>query len=955
MMQKNYELPTIQHENEALRQRIAELESALNHSDQQHHDHHNHVPSIQHENEALRQRIAELESALNHSDQQHHDHHNHVPSGDEDVYRNLIEYSLHGMAIFQEQGMVFANRAMERLTGYTIEEMLFWSNEELAEHIYPQDRQGALRHLYTQLYGQDTEPYYEIRITRKDGQQCWVELFAVRTSFRGKPAVQVSYVDATQHKQKEATLKEDQEKFRTFIDFTYNWEYWIGPDGNYIYVSPSCQRITGYSQQEFLDNPGLLHLIIHPDDYAYVANHLRMERIERKKDCDDYGYGFGLAFRIITASGEIRWIGHVFQPVFSADGIWMGNRVSNRDITERIEAEEAMRRSEERYRAISELVSDYVYSLVVERNGAITLEWITDAFTRDTGYTFQEIATHEGRMQIILPEDQPLFRQHHERLLAGQTNVVEVRMITRNGDVRWLQNHGKPVWDETHQRVVRIYAAAQDISERKRTEEAIRESEKRFRLLAENAQDIIYRYRLKPARGYEYISPSVRYITGYTQQEYYDDPDLDLKMLHKESYPFFESMPPASTSTTQESLILPLVHKHGHKIWVEQRHWLVYDEHGTAVAVEGITRDITERKRTEEALRQSEEALQNAHQRLKLWVNELELHNRDTTMLNGMYEFLQQCLDIEEVYQVVVRFATQFFEGISGSLYILDDENYLMESVVTWGEDPPIELVFHPDKCKSLQMRRSYLFSEFSSLDMCEHLISSHPSFYLCIPLITYDQIFGILHMRSNIPVPEQEHERLDWLAVMMGRHVTMTLANLHLREQLYNQSIRDPLTNLFNRRYMNETLERELRKAGRHQQPVGVVMLDVDHFKEFNDTYGHDAGDVVLQKVAVFLQHYIRAEDIACRYGGEEFTLILPGASVENTYKRAEELRYGLETLHVFYEEQPLGNITISAGIACFPDHGNSVASLLGMADHALYEAKRSGRNRVLIASETS
>jgi diguanylate cyclase (GGDEF)-like protein len=209
--------------------------------------------------------------------------------------------------------------------------------------------------------------------------------------------------------------------------------------------------------------------------------------------------------------------------------------------------------------------------------------------------------------------------------------------------------------------------------------------------------------------------------------------------------------------------------------------------------------------------------------------------------------------------------------------------------------------------------------------------------------------------MRSNIPVPEQEHERLDWLAVMMGRHVTMTLANLHLREQLYNQSIRDPLTNLFNRRYMNETLEREIRKAGRHQQPVGVVMLDVDHFKEFNDAYGHDAGDVVLQKVAVFLQHYIRAEDIACRYGGEEFTLILPGASVENTYKRAEELRYGLETLQVFYDGQPLGNITISAGIACFPDHGNSVASLLGMADHALYEAKRSGRNRVLIASETS
>ncbi len=158
--------------------------------------------TILHENEALRQRIAELESALNHSHQQHHDHHHRVPSVDEDVYRNLVEYSLQGMAIFQERGMVFANRAMEHLTGYTVEEMLVWSNEELADHMHPQDRQGALRHLYTHLQGQDTEPCYEIQITRKDGQQRWADLFAVRTSFCGKPAVQVSYIDTTEQKQK---------------------------------------------------------------------------------------------------------------------------------------------------------------------------------------------------------------------------------------------------------------------------------------------------------------------------------------------------------------------------------------------------------------------------------------------------------------------------------------------------------------------------------------------------------------------------------------------------------------------------------------------------------------------------------------------------------------------------------------------------------------------------------
>jgi diguanylate cyclase (GGDEF)-like protein len=172
--------------------------------------------------------------------------------------------------------------------------------------------------------------------------------------------------------------------------------------------------------------------------------------------------------------------------------------------------------------------------------------------------------------------------------------------------------------------------------------------------------------------------------------------------------------------------------------------------------------------------------------------------------------------------------------------------------------------------------------------------------------------------------------------------------ANMLLQEQ----AIRDPLTGLHNRRYLDETLPRELQRAERAGQPVGIIMLDIDHFKRFNDTYGHDAGDTVLRAVGAFLKEHTRGADIACRYGGEEFTLVLPGASLADTQQRAEELRAGIQTLAVQHGEQPLAQVTISLGVAVFPAHGTTAESLIRAADQALYQAKRNGRNRIEVVT---
>jgi diguanylate cyclase (GGDEF)-like protein len=171
------------------------------------------------------------------------------------------------------------------------------------------------------------------------------------------------------------------------------------------------------------------------------------------------------------------------------------------------------------------------------------------------------------------------------------------------------------------------------------------------------------------------------------------------------------------------------------------------------------------------------------------------------------------------------------------------------------------------------------------------------------------------------------------------------------IEQLLHNQCIRDPLTGLFNRRFVGDFLEREFNSSLREQQALGVIMFDIDHFKRFNDTFGHDAGDVVLAEVGRFLQQNICNSDIACRYGGEEFMLILPETNLEDTKQRAEQLRDGIKHLKLEYLHQPLGSITVSLGVACFPEHGSNGAELIQVADVALYRAKALGRDRIFTA----
>ena len=211
-----------------------------------------------------------------------------------------------------------------------------------------------------------------------------------------------------------------------------------------------------------------------------------------------------------------------------------------------------------------------------------------------------------------------------------------------------------------------------------------------------------------------------------------------------------------------------------------------------------------------------------------------------------------------------------------------------------------------------------------------------------------------MLHVQDLGDLTRERAEPLQTLAVTVGDHISLALANIRLRETLRHQVVHDALTGLFNRRYLEETLEREIYRGRRKGASLGLIMLDLDHFKHFNDTYGHEAGDNLLRTLGKFLASRVRQEDVACRYGGEEFVLILPEASQEMVKQRAEDIRRGFAKLQVFHRGQVMESVTVSLGVAMFPDHGATGRDVLRAADDAMYRAKAQGRNRVVVAESS-
>jgi diguanylate cyclase (GGDEF)-like protein len=298
---------------------------------------------------------------------------------------------------------------------------------------------------------------------------------------------------------------------------------------------------------------------------------------------------------------------------------------------------------------------------------------------------------------------------------------------------------------------------------------------------------------------------------------------------------------------------------------------------------------------------------------------------------------------------VIVRVAQQIFPVKVGALYVIAPSRNVVEAAAVWGDPALVERSFSPQECWALRRGRTHWVENSHAGMVCRHIHHPPSEGYMCIPMMAQSEALGILHLMQPDDIKMTDTKQR--LAITMSEHIAMALSNLRLHETLRSQSIRDPLTGLFNRRFMEESLELEIRRATRNQRPLGMIMIDLDHFKYFNDNFGHEAGDLLLKELGTLLKSNIRGEDIACRYGGEEFTLILPEGTGGVTRQRAEFFREAIQRLDVHFRGHPLGKITASMGVAVFPDHGRTASALIDAADKALYRSKAAGRDKVTLA----
>jgi diguanylate cyclase (GGDEF)-like protein len=361
-----------------------------------------------------------------------------------------------------------------------------------------------------------------------------------------------------------------------------------------------------------------------------------------------------------------------------------------------------------------------------------------------------------------------------------------------------------------------------------------------------------------------------------------------------------------------------------------------------------LIRDLVRRGRIEEQISEANERLRQTVQRLEeqAWSSNLLISARDEVSL---------CQEVKLAQDTTLRYLGQLLPGTAGSLCIINNSRQLLESVGTWGGVDAVTFDgFPPDTCCAIRSGRIRWRRPERSEVHCTHFAGKPPERYVCIPLTAHGETLGIVTLELPTAEAYVLTESRENPLISLGEMAAMAISGLNLRQNLESQSIRDGMTGLFNRSFMEIALEREMNRAGRQGKQIAVMMLDIDHFKQFNDTFGHEAGDVVLREVAEAMRLGVRSEDIVCRFGGEEFVIILPEITTRAAMDRAELLRRMVGDLALRYRGQPLRQVTISIGLAMFPENSEHPEELLRTADHALYAAKHKGRNRVVSADNS-
>lgn len=858
----------------------------------------------------------------------------------EDYLASIFSTVPIGIGVVSNRSLETVNDRFCEIYGYTREELLGDGTRKL--YVSEEEFQRCGKGIYDQLDSMGRSSV-EAHMVRKDGREVHIRIDSTRLSRAGNNNTVISSVlDITALKQAEERLRASEERFKALHNASFGGIA-IHDKGVILDCNQGLSDITGYTLDELTGMDGLL--LIAEQSRKLVMDNIKSgyeepyEAMGVRKNGEEYP--LRLEGRMIPYQGKTIRV------------------VEFRDITEPKRAEARLRDSERLLKEAQRVAKLGHWVLDIPKN---TLDWSDEVF-RIFGLEPKAFAaTFEAFLERVHPEDRDLLATTYNTSVKEHSPyAIDHRVISPDGSIRFVHEQGETHYDEQGNALLSI-GIILDITERNKALQALRDNEEYLATV----------FRIAPTgiavvkdRAFQSVNERFAEIFGYTPEELIGKNTRLIYNSDEEYTRYGQAYYEALENTGTCSLEAHGVRKTGEEIFL-----LVNASPLTRSGQEGLTTfsvlDITDLKRTEQELRAHKEKLEEmvrertaeltaSNTELQRMMAESENRSAQAVILNEMGELLQACETEEETYRVAGGVCAKLFPDDAGCIGILEEESWNIRIVGAWGQDHQCTAEFAHNDCWAIRRGKAHTVLASDMVPLCDHVKEPPQCGTLCLPMAAQGRVLGMTHLRfggdpENLSEQEQlnmVNEKRQLLSGMVERYAP-SLVNLRLRETLREQSIRDRLTGLFNRRHMEEALFRELARAKRRGTPLGVVMIDVDHFKRFNDTYGHEIGDLVLRELGKFLITSVRAEDIACRFGGEELLLILPDSNFKDTLARAEGIRRGIEKDVTAFHGGDTLHVTASLGVAAFPLHGEDADSLLGAADMALYQAKKRGRNQV-------